>query len=86
MELRLLKLSADVVDKSNVSFEGQRSQVFASLPVETKQRLFGTRTFYSDLDIRVPIISHFSTIEFNISTNIDRSHIEMDALLDIDVV
>ena len=42
--LRFVKLSADVVDKSNVCFEGQRSQVFATLPVETQQRLFGTKT------------------------------------------
>ena len=58
--LRLVKLSADVVDKSNVCFEGQRSQVFAMLPVETQRRLFGTRTVYSDLDIQAPIVSHLA--------------------------
>ena len=49
--LRFVKLSADIVDKTNVSFEGKRSQVFATLPVESQQRLFSTRTIYSDLDI-----------------------------------
>ena len=34
-ELRFVKLSADIVDKSNVNFEGKRSDVFATLPVET---------------------------------------------------
>ena len=84
--LRFVKLSADVVDKSNVCFEGQRGQVFATLPVETQQRLFGTRTVYSDLDIRAPIISHFSTINFLLETNTDWKDIEMDALPDLDIV
>ena len=84
--LRLVKLSADVVDKSNVSLEGQRSQVFAALPVENQQKLFGTRAVYSDSHIQTPIISHFSTINFKLETNSDCKHIEMDALLDIDIM
>ena len=85
--LRFVKLSADIVDKSNVSFEGKRSDVFATLPVETSQRLFSWRTVYSDLDIRVPIVRNFSTIEFKLSTNIDDiwPHVELDALLDLDI-
>ena len=85
--LRFVKLSADIVDKSNVSFEGQRSDVFACLPVDTSKRLFSTRTNYSDLDLRVPIVRNFSSIEFKLSTNIDHiwPHIELDALLDLDI-
>ena len=60
--LRYVKLSADIVDKSNFSFEGKRSDVFAFLPVDTSQRLFSSRTVYSDLDIRVPIMRNFSMI------------------------
>ena len=82
---RFVKLSADIEDKTNVSFKGQRSQVFATLPVESQQRLFTTRTVYSDLDIRVPIVRNFSTVEFNLSTNIDWD-IGLDALLDIDLI
>ena len=84
--LRFVKLSADIVDKSDVCFEGKRSQVFATLHVESQQRLFGTRTVYSDLDIRVPIVRNFSTVNFSLGTNIDWKHIEMDALLDLDLV
>ena len=63
--LRFVKLSADVVDKSDVCFEGKRSQVFATLPVKSQQRLFSTRTVYSDLDIKIPIVRNFSTINFS---------------------
>ena len=85
--LRFAKLSADIVDKSLVNFEGQKSQVFATLPIDTSQRLFSSRTVYSDLDLRVPIIRNFSSIEFKLSTNIsDKFTVEMDALLDIDIV
>ena len=86
--LRYIKLSANIVDKSNVCFEGQRSSVFSTLPVETSQRLFSSRTVYSDLDIQVPIIRNFSTVEFTLGTNIDDkwSDIRLDALLDLDIV
>ena len=85
--LRYVKLSSDIVDKSNVSFEGQRSDVLATLPVETSQRLFSSRTIYSGLDHRVPIIKNFSTIELKLETNIDEiwPYIELDALLDLDI-
>ena len=86
--LRYVKLSADIVDKSLSNFEGQKSDVFAALPIDTTQRLFSARTVYSDLDLKVPIIRNFSSIEFKLSTNIDKEwpHIKMDALLDIDLV
>ena len=64
--LRFVKLGVDIVDRSDVCFEGKRSQVFATLPVESQQRLFSTRTVYSDLDIRVPIVRNFSTINFSL--------------------
>ena len=88
LNLRFVKLSADIVDKSNVSFEGKRNQIFATLPVESQERLFSTRTVYSDLDIRVSIVRNFSTIKFSLGTNIDDKwgYIGLDALLDIDIV
>ena len=67
--LRFVKLSADVVDKINVCFEEKRSQVFATLSVESQQRLFSTTTVYSDLDIRVPIVRNFSIIKLSWETN-----------------
>ena len=84
--LRFVKLSADIVDKSYVNFEGQRSDVFATLPVETNQRLFGTRTHFPDLNLKVAIVRNFSSAEFKISSNIDWELFEMDALLDLDIV
>ena len=85
--LRYVKLSADIVDKSLSNFEGKRSDVFAALPIDTSQRLFSSRTVYSDLDLKVPIVRNFSSIEFKLSTNIDSTwpHVKMDALLDIDI-
>ena len=86
--LRYVKLSADIVDKSLSNFEGQRSDVFAVLPIDTSQRLFSARTVYSDLNLKVPIVRNFSSIEFKLSTNIDEewSHVKMDALLDLDIM
>ena len=86
--LRYVKLSADIVDKSLVNFEGKKSNVFATLPIDTSQRLFSARTVYSDLNLKVPIVRNFSSIEFKLSTNIDKEwpHIKMDALLDLDIV
>lgn len=84
--LRFVKLSADIVDKSNVCFEGKRIEIFASLPVETQQRLFSTRKVYSELDICVPIVRNFSTIKFELGTNIENWDVQMDALLDLDLV
>ena len=86
--LRYVKLSADIVDKSLSNFEGQKSQVFATLPIDTSQRLFSSRTVYSDLNLKVPIVRNFSSIEFSLSTNIDDTwpHVKMDALLDIDIM
>ena len=85
--LRYVKLSADIVDKEYVNFEGQKSNVFATLPIDTSQRLFGSRSVFSDLNLKVPIERNFSSIEFNISTNIDKEwpHVKMDALLDLDI-
>ena len=85
--LRYVNLSADVVDKSLVNFEGKKSNIFATLPIDTSQRLFSARTVYSDLNLKVPIIRNFSSIEFKLSTNIDNEwpHVKMDALLDIDI-
>ena len=85
--LRYVKLSADIVNKNYVNFEGQKSDVFAVLPIDTSQRLFSARTVYSDLNLKVPIERNFSSIEFNISTNIDEEwpHVKMDALLDLDL-
>ena len=86
--LRYVKLSADIVDKSYVNFEGQKSNVFGVLPIDTSQRLFSSRTVYSDLNFKVPIVRNFSSIEFRLGTNIDTEwpHVKMDALLDIDLV
>ena len=86
--LRYVKLFADIVDKSYVNFEGQKSDVFAVLPIDTSQRLFSARTVYSDLDLKVPIVRNFSSIEFRLGTNIDKEwpHVKMDALLDIDII
>ena len=85
--LRYVKLSADIVDKNLSNFEGQKSDVFATLPIDTSQRLFSARTTYSDLDLKVPIIRNFSSVEFKLSTNIDDTwQVKMDALLDIDIV
>ena len=84
--LRFVKLSADIADKSDVCLEGKRSQVFATLPVESQQRLFSTRTVYSDLDIRIPIVINFRTINFSLGTNSDWKYIEINALLDLDIV
>ena len=86
--LRYVNLSADIVDKSLVNFEGKKSDIFATLPIDTSQRLFSARTVYSDLNLKVPIVRNFSSIEFKLSTNIDNTwpHIKMDALLDLDII
>ena len=86
--LRNVKLSADIVDKTLSNFEGQKSDVFAALPIDTSQRLFSARTVYSDLDLKVPIVRNFSSIDFKLSTNIDKEwpHVKMDALLDIEII
>lgn len=80
-----MKLTSDIVDKSNVFFEGKKSNIFATLPVESQQTLFSTRTVYSDLCIRVPIARNYSAIKFGLETNIDWP-VAMDALLDLDIV
>ena len=72
--------------ESNYVFDknGKRSNLITTLPVETKQSLFSTRTVYTDINCRVPIAKSFSSLKFSLSSNSEWP-VDMEALLDIEI-
>ena len=72
--LRSLDISRNIVDKSsNINNDGQYSNVIASVPIPTNKTLKGSLSHYSDIGSRVEINKGiYSSIEFKVSSNIER--------------
>ena len=84
--LKYVKIMVDITEINSVFDEnGKRSSIITTLPVETQQSLFSTRTMYSDINCRVPISKSFSSLKLFLSSNI-KWPVDMEALLDIDIV
>ena len=83
--LKYVKIMVDIAEKNSVFDEKRkRSSIITTLPVETQQSLFSTRTVYNDINARVPISSSFSSLKFSLSTNTNWPF-DMEALLDIEI-
>ena len=72
--LRSLDISCNIVDKSNnIDNDGQYSDVIASVPIPTDKTLKGSLSHYSDINSKVKINRGiYSSLEFKVSSNIDR--------------
>ena len=84
--LKYVKIMVDITAESNSVFDekGKRSSIITTLPVETQQCLFSTRTVYNNINAKVPISSSFSSLRFSLSTN-TKWPVDMEALLDIEI-
>ena len=83
--LKYAKISADFVKtSSNLDENGSYTDIITTLPVDTQQSLFSTRTVYNEVNAKVPIVQNFNSINLTLSTNTDW-YVEMEALLDIEV-
>ena len=75
----------DITESNSVFDEkGKRSNIITTLPVETQQSLFLTRTVYSETNWRVPITKSFSSLRFSLLPN-TKWPVDMEALLDIEI-
>ena len=84
--LKYVKITVDITESNSVFDEkGKRSSIVTTLPVETQQSLFSTRTVYSEINCRVPISKSFSSLKFSLSLNI-KWPVDMEAFLDIEIV
>ena len=84
--LKYIKIFVDIAENNSVFDEkGKRPNIITTLPVETQQPLFSTRTVYSNINCRVPITKSFSSLKFSLSTN-TKWHVDMEALLDIEII
>ena len=72
--LRSLDIKCNIVDKSNnIDDKGEYSDVIASIPIPTDKTLKGSLSHYSDIGSRVKINRGiYSSLEFKVSSNIDR--------------
>ena len=66
--LKYVKILVDIEESNSVFDErGKKSSIITTLPVETQQSLFFTRTVYTDIKCRVPIAKSFSSLKFSLS-------------------
>ena len=60
--LKYVKIMVDITESNSVfDKKGKRSNIITTLPVETQQSLFSTRTVYTEINCRVPITKSFSS-------------------------
>lgn len=84
-DLKNVKVSADIIEKTgNFDENGRHTDIITTLPIDTQQPLFSTRTVYSDINARVPIVNNFNSINFSLSTN-SKWHVDAEALLDVKI-
>ena len=84
--LKYVKIMVDITESNSVFDEkGKRLSIITTLPVETQQSLFSTRTVYSNINCRVPVSKSFSSLKFSLSSNV-RWPVDMEALLDIEII
>ena len=75
----------DITERNSVfDKNGKRSSIITTLPVETQQSLFSTRTVYNDINCQVPISKGFSSLKCSLSSN-TKWPVDMEALLDIEI-
>ena len=54
---KYVKIMVDIAESNSVFDEkGKRSNIITTLPVETQQSLLSTRTVYTEINSRVPIV------------------------------
>ena len=83
--LEYVKIMVDVTESNSVFEEkGKRFNIITTLPVETQQSLFSTRTVYTEIHCGVTITKSFSSLRFSLLPNTEWP-VDMEALLDIEI-